>query len=156
MINLKEDGWKGICSDTQMKGEKDIGFGTDAQTKRMLRGNWVEIWNVWGGRSHQVLKMFLVWNLRSWCYTVTLMRMLPHGLKFPEEGELMQRTFHCVETYNSTIGLYFFVGTATQLVNLPPHIPRIGQWGGILLLRHSMICVSGLYRRSLPCLVRIQ
>ena len=46
MINLKEDGWKGICSDTQRKGEKDIGFGTDAQTKRMLRGNWVEIWNV--------------------------------------------------------------------------------------------------------------
>ena len=34
------------------------------------------------------------------------------------------------------------VGTATQLVILPPHIPRIGQRGGILLLHYSMIWVT--------------
>ena len=37
--------------------------------------------------------------------------------------------------------MLFFVGTATQLDITPPHIPRIGQGGGILLLRYSMICV---------------
>ena len=35
-----------------------------------------------------------------------------------------------------------FVGTATQKVILPPHIPRIGQGGWILLLCFSMICVA--------------
>ena len=34
----------------------------------------------------------------------------------------------------------FFVGTATQLVIPPPHIPWIGQGGGILLLSYSLIC----------------
>ena len=34
--------------------------------------------------------------------------------------------------------------TALQQVIVPPHIPRIGQGGGILLLRYSMICVIGL------------
>ena len=38
----------------------------------------------------------------------------------------------------------FYVGTATQLVILPPHIPWIGQGGGILLLHSSMICAIGL------------
>ena len=39
----------------------------------------------------------------------------------------------------------FFVCNATQLVILPPHIPRVGQGGGgILLLCYSMICVIGL------------
>ena len=32
------------------------------------------------------------------------------------------------------------VGTATQLVILPPRIPWIGQGGVLLLLRYSMIC----------------
>ena len=37
---------------------------------------------------------------------------------------------------------YFLViGTATQLVILPSHIPWIGQGVGILLLRYSVICV---------------
>ena len=36
----------------------------------------------------------------------------------------------------------FFVGTAIQLVILPPHIPWIGQGGGILLLHYSVICVE--------------
>ena len=39
---------------------------------------------------------------------------------------------------------HFLVGTATQLVILPPHIPLKGQGGGALLLRYSMISVSVL------------
>ena len=38
----------------------------------------------------------------------------------------------------------FFVGTATLLVILLPHIIVTGQGGGVLLLRYSIICVSGL------------
>ena len=38
----------------------------------------------------------------------------------------------------------FFVGTAPQLVIPKPHIPWIGQWGGILLLRYSRIWFIGL------------
>ena len=35
----------------------------------------------------------------------------------------------------------FFIGTATHLVILPPHIPWIVLGDGILLLHYSMICV---------------
>ena len=38
----------------------------------------------------------------------------------------------------------FIVCIATQVVILPPHIPWKGQWGGILLLRYSMLCFNGL------------
>ena len=52
------------------------------------------------------------------------------------------------ETINNTqilvsFQMLLFVGTATQLVILPPHIPWIGQGDGILLLGYSMICVIG-------------
>ena len=47
--------------------------------------------------------------------------------------------------------------TALQQVIVPPHIPRIGQGGGILLLRYSMICVIGLaIFRLLICLLILQ
>ena len=36
------------------------------------------------------------------------------------------------------------VGAATQLVILPPQIAWEGQIGGILMLRYSIICISGL------------
>ena len=38
---------------------------------------------------------------------------------------------------------FWLVGTAIKIVFLPPQIPWIGQGGGILLLRLSMICVIG-------------
>ena len=40
---------------------------------------------------------------------------------------------------------FVVVGTAIQLVILPPHIPLIGQGGGILLLCHCMICVVAMH-----------
>ena len=49
------------------------------------------------------------------------------------------------------------VDTALQQVIVPPHMPRIGQGGGILLLRYSMICVIGLaIFRLLICLLILQ
>ena len=46
--------------------------------------------------------------------------------------------------YQKTANLFIYVGTTTQLVILPPHIPLKGQKGGILLLRYSTVCVSDL------------
>ena len=46
--------------------------------------------------------------------------------------------FYCVLVGRLKCEL-LFVGTATQLVILPPHIPLIvGQGGGMLLLRRSL------------------
>ena len=38
----------------------------------------------------------------------------------------------------------FLLALPHNQVILPPHIPWVGQGGGILLLRYSMICVIGL------------
>ena len=43
------------------------------------------------------------------------------------------------------LNFYFrLFGAATQLVILPPQIAWEGQIGGILMLRYSIICISGL------------
>ena len=43
--------------------------------------------------------------------------------------------------YKCRSTISFFVGTVTQAVILPSHIPWIEQGGGILLLHYSMICL---------------
>ena len=64
--------------------------------------------------------------------------------KEADDGQFFKKTLHRHILILIAIHWNVFVGTATQLVNLPPHIPRIGQVGGIWLLRYSVICVIGL------------
>ena len=52
------------------------------------------------------------------------------------------RLYDCRIADNSLIVSFF--GTVTQLVILPPHIPWLGQGGGILLLSYSMIGAIGV------------